>query len=65
MLCQLEPVKATTIFYWQIMGLKVASCQLTVIFGQIADAGVKQKRKDPFQTMPNNRDKARLTLQAV
>ena len=65
MLCQLEPVKATAIFYGQIMGLKVASCQLTVIFGQMAVAALKQKRKGPSQEMPKRRDKARLTLRAV
>ena len=34
MLCQLEPVKATAIIYGQIMGLKVASCQLGVFLAK-------------------------------
>jgi hypothetical protein len=59
------PVKATAIFYGQIMGLKVASCQFTVIFGQMAGAALRQKRKGPLLTIPNRRDKARLTLRAV
>jgi hypothetical protein len=59
------PLKATAILYGQIMGLKVASCQLKVIFGEIAGAANKQQRKGPFQTMPKRRDKARLTLRAV
>ena len=65
MLCQLKSLKATVIIYGQIMGLKVASCQLKVIFGQIAGAALKQKRKDPYQTMPNHRDEAHLALRAV
>jgi hypothetical protein len=45
-LCQLRPVKATGIFSGQIMGLKIASCQLRVFFGQISIVALEQQQTD-------------------
>jgi hypothetical protein len=44
MLRQLGPQKATAIFYGQIMGLKVASCQLKVFSGQISRVLFERER---------------------